>query len=116
MARNPKRSRDSSGPENFKEVLTNTKTAIFKGTYPEDKLTEHDQDNILEELRRMLHGTPIGEQARLKSYILEGGALTYICADQQSGQWLRSKLHIVTFIITTFRTSYLNYSQNISPT
>jgi hypothetical protein len=28
------------GPGNFKEALTNTKIAIFKETYAEDKLTE----------------------------------------------------------------------------
>jgi hypothetical protein len=74
-ARPPKRPRDSSGPGNYKEALTNTKLAIFKETYPEDKLTEHDQDNILEELGRVLHGSPIGELPHLKSYRLEGGAL-----------------------------------------
>jgi hypothetical protein len=36
----------------------------------------------------VLHGTPIGELPHLKSYRLEGGALIYICAAQQSGQWL----------------------------
>jgi hypothetical protein len=44
----PKRPRDSTGPGNFKEALTNIKIAIFNETYPEDKLTKHDQDNILE--------------------------------------------------------------------
>jgi hypothetical protein len=44
------------GPGKFKEALTNTKIAIFKETYPEDKLTEHDQDNILEELARRCVG------------------------------------------------------------
>jgi hypothetical protein len=38
----PKRHRDSMGPGNCKEVLTNTKIAIFKENYSEDKLTEHD--------------------------------------------------------------------------
>jgi hypothetical protein len=36
----------------------------------------------------VLRRTPIGELPHLKSYRLEGGALIYICADQQSGQWL----------------------------
>jgi hypothetical protein len=67
-ARPPKRPRDSSGPGNYKVALTNIKIAIFKGTYHEDKLTEHNQDSILEELGRVLHGTPIGELPHLKSY------------------------------------------------
>jgi hypothetical protein len=36
----------------------------------------------------VLRRIPIGELPHLKSYILEGGALIYMCADQQSGQWL----------------------------
>jgi hypothetical protein len=32
--------------------------------------------------------TPLGEIPHLKSYRLEGGALIYTCADQQSGRWL----------------------------
>jgi hypothetical protein len=36
----------------------------------------------------VLRRTPIGELPHLKSYILEGGILLYICADQLSGQWL----------------------------
>jgi hypothetical protein len=36
----------------------------------------------------VLHRTPTGELQHLKSYGLEGGALIYTCADQQSGQWL----------------------------
>jgi hypothetical protein len=36
----------------------------------------------------VLRSTQIGELPRLQSYRLEGGALIYICADQQSGQWL----------------------------
>jgi hypothetical protein len=76
------------GPGNFNEALTSTKIAIFKKTYPEDKLTEHDQDNILEELGKELRGTPVGELPHLISYRLEGGALIYVCADQQSGKWL----------------------------
>jgi hypothetical protein len=58
--------------------MTNIKIAIFKETYPEDKLTEHDQDNILKELGRVLHRTPIGELPHLKSYRLEGDALIYM--------------------------------------
>jgi hypothetical protein len=66
-------------------VLTNIKTATFKETYPEDKRTEHDQESILEELGRVLRGPPIGELPHLMSYRLEGGAIIYICTDQQSG-------------------------------
>jgi hypothetical protein len=40
--RPPKRSRDSSGPGTFEEVLTNVKITIFKEKQPEDKLTEDD--------------------------------------------------------------------------
>jgi hypothetical protein len=35
-----------------------------------------------------LRRTPVGKLPHLKSYRLEGGALIYICADQQSGHWL----------------------------
>jgi hypothetical protein len=87
-AKPPKRPRDSSGPGNYKEALTNIKIAIFKETYPEDKLTKHDLESILEELGRVLHGTPVGELPHLKAYILDRGAHIYRCADQQSGQWL----------------------------
>jgi hypothetical protein len=68
--------------------LTDTKIAIFKENYPEDKLTEEEQDHILEELGRVFHGTPKGELLHLKSFRLEAGELMYVCADQQSGQWL----------------------------
>jgi hypothetical protein len=83
-----KKPRDSRGPGTYKEVLTNIKIAIFKEAYPEDKLTEDDLNNILEELGRELCGTPLGELPHLKSCRLEGGALIYTCANQQSGQWL----------------------------
>jgi hypothetical protein len=72
-ARPPKRPKDSSGPGYYKEALTN-----IKETYSEDKLREHDQENVLEELGRMLRGIPIGEPPHLKSYRLEGSALIYI--------------------------------------
>jgi hypothetical protein len=87
-ARPPKRPRDFSQQGNYNEALTNIKLAIFKETYPEDKLTENDQENILEDLGRVLRGTPIGELPHLKSYRLEKDVLIYIyiCADQQSGQ------------------------------
>jgi hypothetical protein len=63
----PKRPKDTTGPGNFKEALTNTIIAIFIETYPEDKLTERDQNNILGELGKALHGTPAGELPHLKS-------------------------------------------------
>jgi hypothetical protein len=66
-ARPPKRLRDSNEPGYYKEALTSIKIDIFKETYPEDKLTEHDQDSIQEELGRVLSGTPIGELPHLKS-------------------------------------------------
>jgi hypothetical protein len=50
-----------SEPGTYKEALTNIKIAIFKETYPEDKLNEDDQTYILEELGKVLHRTPIGE-------------------------------------------------------
>jgi hypothetical protein len=68
--------------------VTNIKIAIFKETYPEDEGNEEDQNYILEELGRVLHRTPAGELPHLKSYRLQGVALIYICANQQSGQWL----------------------------
>jgi hypothetical protein len=75
-ARPSKRPRDSSGPRTYKEALANIKIAIFKETYPEDKLIE-EQDSILEELGRMLSGSPKGELPHLKSYRLEESALIY---------------------------------------
>jgi hypothetical protein len=47
-ARAPKRPRDSKGPGTYKEALANIKIAIFRETYPEDKLIEDDQNSILE--------------------------------------------------------------------
>jgi hypothetical protein len=78
--------RDSKGPGTYKEALASTKVAIFRETYPEDKLREDDQNSILEVLGEVLRRTPIGELPHLKFYRLEGGAFIYICADQQS-QW-----------------------------
>ncbi|PNF15260.1 hypothetical protein B7P43_G00966 [Cryptotermes secundus] len=76
------------GPGTYKEAVTNIKVAIFRETYPEDKLTEYDQNSILEVLGRVLCRTPLGELPHLKSYRLEGGPPIHICAHQQSGQWL----------------------------
>lgn len=88
MSRALKRSRDAKGPETYNETVTNVKVAIFRETYPEDKLTEGDQNSILDVLGGVLRRTPSRELPHLKSHRLEGGALIYICADQQSGQWL----------------------------
>jgi hypothetical protein len=88
IARDPKRPRDFSGPGTYKEALTNIKIAIFKEFYHEDKHNEDDQKYVLEELGKVLGRTPLEELPHLKSYRLEGDALIYICADQESGQWL----------------------------
>jgi hypothetical protein len=77
--RPPKRPRHSCGPLTYKGVLTNIKTAIFKGNCPEDTLTEDDQDHILEELGRVFLGTPIGELQLLSSFRLGEGALIHVC-------------------------------------
>jgi hypothetical protein len=37
-----KRPRDSGEPRIYKDVKTDSKIAIFKESYPEDKLTEDD--------------------------------------------------------------------------
>jgi hypothetical protein len=83
-----KRPRDSSGPRTHKEALTNMNIVIFKENYPKDELTEDDQRLILEELERVLHGTLKVKLPHLRSFRLEGCALMYVYADQQSVQWL----------------------------
>jgi hypothetical protein len=90
MIRTPKRPRYLKGPGTYTEALTNIRIAIFKETYPEDKLTEDDQNSILETLGGggVLRRTPREELPHLKSYRLVGGARIYACGDQQSGQWL----------------------------
>jgi hypothetical protein len=79
--------RDCSGPGKYKEDMTNIKIAIFNKNYPADKLTADEQDHILEEMGRLFRGTP-KELPHLRSFILEGGALQYVCADEESGQRL----------------------------
>jgi hypothetical protein len=86
--RPPKRPRDSRGPGTYREALTNIKIAIFKENYPDDKLTKDDRERILEELGRAFRGTPKRELPHLRSFRLEGGALMYVCTNQQSDQWL----------------------------
>jgi hypothetical protein len=83
-----KQSEPPKGPGTYKEALTSFKIAIFRQTYPEDRITEEDRDSILEILEEALRRTPLAELPRLKSYRLEEGALIYMCVDQQSGQWL----------------------------
>jgi hypothetical protein len=83
-----KRPRDSSGPRSHKEALTNMNIVIFKENYPEDELTKDDQGHILEKLGRVLHGTLKGKLPHPRSFRLEGCALMYVYADQQSVQWL----------------------------
>jgi hypothetical protein len=84
--------RHRKGPGTYKEALINIKITIFKTNYLEDKLTEDDQDHILEELGMVFRRTPKGELPHLRSFRLEGDALMYVCADQQSGQWLTRAL------------------------
>jgi hypothetical protein len=63
----------------------NIKTAIFKENHPENMLTKDDQDQILDDLGREFHGTQKGELPRLRYFRLEGGALIYVCTEQQPG-------------------------------
>jgi hypothetical protein len=60
-------------------------TRIFKEMYPEDKVTDDDQDHILEELRMVFRGSPTVELPHLTPYRLEECAFIYACADQHSG-------------------------------
>jgi hypothetical protein len=74
----PKRPRASRGPGTYREALTDTKIAIFKENYPDDKLTEEELDHILEELGRVLRGTPKEELPQLKAFRLEASTLMYV--------------------------------------
>jgi hypothetical protein len=76
--RPPKMPRDSSGPGTYEEALTNIKIATFKKNYPEDKLIEDDQDQILDELGRVFCGTPKGELSHLRSFKAVGRC-THLC-------------------------------------
>jgi hypothetical protein len=88
----PKRPRDLTEPENYGDALTNIRVAI-KENYPEDKLSEEEQDLILDRIAGAFRTTPEGNLPRLRSYRLEGGALMRICADHQSRQWLKNAMH-----------------------
>jgi hypothetical protein len=89
----PRWPENQKGPGTYTEALTTTKMAIFKELYPEDKLNEADQQSTLDVLGEVLHRTPVEELPHLKSYRLEGGALIYICVDQQSSQWLSKAIN-----------------------
>jgi hypothetical protein len=82
-ARAPKMPMDSKGPRAYKEAVINIKIAIFRETYPEDKLTEDDQNSILEVMGKVLRRTPTGELPHLKSYRLERGAFIYAPTNSQ---------------------------------
>jgi hypothetical protein len=73
--------------------LNNIRVAILKENYPEDKLSEENQGLILDRIAGTFRTTPEGILPRLRSYRLEGGAFIYICAEQQSGQWLKNAMH-----------------------
>jgi hypothetical protein len=92
VASEPKRPRDLRGPGNLTGALKNIKMAILKKLYPEDKLNEDDQKSIFDVLGEVLRRTS-AEVPHLKSYRLEAGVLIYICADQQSGQWLSKAIN-----------------------
>jgi hypothetical protein len=51
-----KRTEPRKGPGTYKEALTSFKIAIFRETYPEDKITEEERDSILEILGRRYVG------------------------------------------------------------
>jgi hypothetical protein len=89
----PKRPRDLMGPGTYREALTNVKIAILKENYPEDKLSEEDQDLILAEIVRVFRMTPRDRLLQFRSYRLERGMLIHVCADQQSGQWLTEAIN-----------------------
>jgi hypothetical protein len=63
-----------------RDALTNTIIAIPKENYPEDKLSKRDQKFTL------VNTAGNFELPHLRSNRLEGGTLTYVCADLQSGQ------------------------------
>jgi hypothetical protein len=92
-ARPSKRPKDSSGPGTYeyKEVLTNIKIAISKENYPEDKLTEDDQDQILKELGSVFHGTPKGTLPHLRSFRLEGDTFISAIDNHRLGSRTRLK-------------------------
>lgn len=69
--------------------MTNVKISILKDNYPQDKLSEKEQDLILTEVMVCLfRSTSRDKLPQFRSYRLEGNAFIYICADQQTGHWL----------------------------
>jgi hypothetical protein len=85
-------SRESTKPGTYK-ALINVKIAILKENYPEDKLTEEDQEFILAEIAGAFRVTHRERFPWLRSYKLEGGALMYVCTDQWSGQRLTEAIN-----------------------
>jgi hypothetical protein len=71
QVRPPTRRRDSRGPGSYTEAMTNIKIAVFKENYPEDKLTDDEQDHILEELSltKSLTGSCFWLPAIMSQYI-----------------------------------------------
>jgi hypothetical protein len=69
---------EKESPGTYKEDLANVKIAILKENYPEEKLTEDEQDLILEELGRVFHGTPKLELSHMK-FFKAGGRHTHVC-------------------------------------
>jgi hypothetical protein len=94
-ARSPKRPSDSCGPGTYKEALTNIKIAIFRETYPEDKIIENDQNCIMKELGRLFHVTPKG-RTTTPEILQTGGRCTYIYAPTNSLVSGSSELLIIT--------------------
>jgi hypothetical protein len=60
--------------------LISIKVVIIKENYPEDKLTEDEQDLIPKETRKVFSRTPKEELMHPKSFV-------YVCGNQQSVQW-----------------------------
>lgn len=55
--------------------------------YPGDKLSEEEKGPIMAEIAGAFRSIPMERLPWLRCYGLEGGALTYVCADQESGDW-----------------------------
>jgi hypothetical protein len=70
------------------EAVSNNKIAILKENYPENKLTEDDQNHIVKELGKMFRRTLKEELPHLMFIWLGGGTLIYVYDYQQSCQWL----------------------------
>jgi hypothetical protein len=53
----PRKPRDSAGPGTYREAVTKVRTVILKEDYPEDKLSEEDQEFILAETADFIAST-----------------------------------------------------------